>query len=209
MHFRTLLMALVVAALAAAGSSAAQTTGEDAGGSTTIAPAPPPADMPLWLFKDRRRSIQARINRLRAKQCVGGAIRLRHPLSVLAWRRRERVAVWRLRTVRRFLTDTYCLAPAIRHAAGGPGRWRYPSNMSAWSCIHGKEGAWKDPNAPYWGGLQMDLAFQHGYGYRLPAWKGTADRWLPIEQIWTAEHARRSGRGYYPWPRTARACGLI
>jgi hypothetical protein len=39
--------------------------------------------------------------------------------------------------------------------------------------------------------------------------KGTADHWTPLEQIWVAEHAYRSGRGFYPWPNTARDCGLI
>jgi hypothetical protein len=27
--------------------------------------------------------------------------------------------------------------------------------------------------------------------------------------MWVAERAYRSGRGFYPWPNTARACGLI
>jgi hypothetical protein len=31
--------------------------------------------------------------------------------------------------------------------------------------------------------------------------KGTADNWLPLEQMWTAEKALRAGRGFYPGPR--------
>jgi hypothetical protein len=27
--------------------------------------------------------------------------------------------------------------------------------------------------------------------------------------MWVAERAHRSGRGFYPWPNTARHCGLI
>jgi hypothetical protein len=27
--------------------------------------------------------------------------------------------------------------------------------------------------------------------------------------MWAAERAHRSGRGFYPWPNTARYCGLI
>ena len=38
--------------------------------------------------------------------------------------------------------------------------------------------------------------------------KGTADHWTPLEQIWTAEKAAKS-RGFWPWPNTARYCGLI
>ncbi len=61
----------------------------------------------------------------------------------------------------------------------------------------------------YYGGLQMDIEFQRMYGADLLRRKGTADRWTPIEQIWVAERAYRSGRGFYPWPNTARSCGLI
>ena len=41
--------------------------------------------------------------------------------------------------------------------------------------IHRFEGAWNDPNPPYYGGLQMDLGFQRTYGRGLLARKGTAD----------------------------------
>jgi len=84
-----------------------------------------------------------------------------------------------------------------------------PPRERAWLCIHRYEGRWNDPHAPYWGGLQMDLDFQRLYGGDLLRRKGTADNWTPVEQMWVAERAYRSGRGFYPWPRTARACGLI
>lgn len=84
-----------------------------------------------------------------------------------------------------------------------------PPRLHAWKCIQGYEAAWNDPHAPYYGGLQMDLTFQRLYGSDLLRRKGTADNWTPIEQIWVAERAYRSGRGFYPWPNTARACGLI
>ena len=77
------------------------------------------------------------------------------------------------------------------------------------ACIQRFEGAWNDPNAPYYGGLQMDMHFQRLYGGYLLRRKGTADRWSPLEQMWFAWRAHRSGRGFYPWPNTARACGLI
>ena len=60
----------------------------------------------------------------------------------------------------------------------------------------------------YYGGLQMNLGFQQTYAPWLLRTKGTADHWTPLEQMWTAEKAAKS-RGFYPWPNTARFCGLI
>lgn len=90
---------------------------------------------------------------------------------------------------------------AHRHA-------QHPPNMTAWMCIHHYEGAWNDRGGPYYGGLQMSLSFQQAYAGWLLRRKGTADHWTPLEQIWTAVRAARS-RGFYPWPNTARYCGLI
>jgi hypothetical protein len=84
-----------------------------------------------------------------------------------------------------------------------------PPHKRQWLCIHHFEGAWDDPSGPYYGGLQMDLSFQRTYGRHLLATKGTADHWTPLEQMWVAERAHRAGRGFYPWPNTARYCGLI
>ena len=88
--------------------------------------------------------------------------------------------------------------------------WRratHPPHLDGWLCIHQHEGSWADAGAPYWGGLQMDLSFQGRYGGWLLRHKGTADHWSPLEQIWVAVHAWR-GRGFAPWPNTARFCGL-
>lgn len=84
-----------------------------------------------------------------------------------------------------------------------------PPHKRQWLCIHRYEGAWRDPNPPYYGGLQMDVQFQRTYGAAIFRLKGTADHWTPLEQMWAAERAHRSGRGFYPWPNTARYCGLI
>ena len=83
-----------------------------------------------------------------------------------------------------------------------------PPHKQEWLCIHRYEGSWTDPNAPYYGGLQMDLEFQATYGPDLLRSKGTADHWTSLEQMWVAERAYRT-RGYYPWPNTARYCGFI
>ena len=91
-------------------------------------------------------------------------------------------------------------------------RWRahHPRRLEAWLCIHRHEGPWNaNTGNGYYGGLQMDLQFQRTYGADLLRRKGLAHRWGYLEQIWVAERAYRSGRGFYPWPNTARYCGLI
>ena len=83
-------------------------------------------------------------------------------------------------------------------------------HKAQWLCIHRGEGRWTaNTGNSYYGGLQMDLAFQRSYGDYLFHLKGTANRWSPYEQMWVAERAFQSGRGFFPWPNTARACGLI
>ena len=93
----------------------------------------------------------------------------------------------------------------VRHRT----RAQNPPHERAWRCIHRHEGSWDDPSAPYYGGLQMDKAFQRAYGRDLLQRKGTANKWKPAEQMWTAERALRAGRGFHPWPNTARDCGLL
>jgi hypothetical protein len=83
-----------------------------------------------------------------------------------------------------------------------------PPHKAAFLCIHRYEGSWTDGGGPYYGGLQMDLGFQHTYAPWLLRTKGTADHWTPLEQLWTAEKAAKR-RGFWPWPNTARFCGLI
>ena len=101
-----------------------------------------------------------------------------------------------------------------RRAARAERQAAHPPRKSAWLCIHRYE---RDPaqgwrtrtGNGYYGGLQMDITFQRTYGPELLRRKGTANRWTPVEQMWVAERAYRSGRGFYPWPNTARYCGLI
>lgn len=95
-----------------------------------------------------------------------------------------------------------------RRAASAHRLAQRPPHMNEWMCIHHYEGAWNDTGGPYWGGLQMSLSFQQRYGGWIFKRKGTADHWTPLEQIWTAEKALKT-RGFWPWPNTARFCGLI
>jgi hypothetical protein len=77
-------------------------------------------------------------------------------------------------------------------------------------CIHHYEGAWtSNTGNGYYGGLQMDLAFQGLYGDDFVARWGTADNWPAWAQLQAAVRAYQSGRGFSPWPNTARACGLL
>ncbi|MGD0165977.1 MAG: transglycosylase family protein [Gaiellaceae bacterium] len=97
----------------------------------------------------------------------------------------------------------YRAASVRRRAAHVP-------HKAQWLCIHRGEGSWNAHTGNgYYGGLQMDLTFQRTYGGFLLHRNGTADRWSPYEQMWIAERAFRSGRGFRPWPNTARACGLL
>ncbi|HET7571289.1 MAG TPA: Ig-like domain-containing protein [Gaiellaceae bacterium] len=104
---------------------------------------------------------------------------------------RRELVVWRKRA-----------AAARAHAAR-------PPHFDDWMCIHSHEGAWAaDTGNGYYGGLQMNLVFQLGYGPELLSAKGTADNWTPLEQMWVAERAF-AVRGFTPWPQTARMCGLL
>lgn len=84
-----------------------------------------------------------------------------------------------------------------------------PPHRQGWLCIHRYEGSWRDANDPYWGGLQMNRGFMGSYAPWSLLRRGWANTWTPLEQMWVAERAFRSGRGYGPWPNTARSCGLL
>jgi hypothetical protein len=78
------------------------------------------------------------------------------------------------------------------------------------SCIHRYEGAWtSNTGNGYYGGLQMDISFQRRYGGDYLTRYGTADAWPVWAQLQAAARAYASGRGFEPWPSTARACGLL
>lgn len=116
----------------------------------------------------------------------------------------SRLAVWHRGWLARDERYVAQLARATSATALGPS-WL----VNAFMCIHRGEGSWTDPNPPYFGGLQMDYSFMAAYGGALLRSKGTADHWTPAEQISVAIRAYYSGRGFFPWPNTARACGLI
>jgi hypothetical protein len=96
-----------------------------------------------------------------------------------------------------------------RRAIRAKRRAHNPPHEREWRCLQRFEGPWRDAWDPYWGGLQMDKAFMRRYAPRHLLRRGWANRWTPLEQMWVAERALRAGRGFYPWPSTGRACGLI
>ena len=101
-----------------------------------------------------------------------------------------------------------------RRAARAERQAKNPPHRAEWLCIHRYERhpaqGWRTRTGNgYYGGLQMDIDFQRAYGPELLRRKGTAEAWTPVEQMWVAERAYRSGRGFYPWPNTARYCGLL
>jgi hypothetical protein len=115
---------------------------------------------------------------------------------------RERLFAWESRAAAAaFAVSRH----ATRLSVIGP-RWL----TDAFTCIHGYEGAWTSNSGNgYYGGLQMDYGFMQRYGTEyLQRW-GTADRWPAWAQIAASVRAYQSGRGFYPWPNTARACGLL
>lgn len=101
-----------------------------------------------------------------------------------------------------------------RRAARARRQAERPPHREAWQCIHRYERhpaqGWRTHTGNgYYGGLQMDIHFQRAYGPELLRRRGTANNWRWFEQMWVAERAYASGRGFYPWPNTARYCGLI
>jgi hypothetical protein len=119
------------------------------------------------------------------------------------WARRARANGHRMRARTRQLSAVQRALRATVTLGGASGLER------AFLCVHSHEGSWQDPGAPYYGGLQMDSSFMATYGGPYLRAFGTADRWTPAMQIATAERAYLAGRGWSPWPNTARMCGLL
>jgi hypothetical protein len=178
---------LLLACVLVLAGAALQAPRESAAGERRIQAAAMPADYLLSdIARYRRETWRWQALMGARKSRASGVHRVRSP-HYRRWVRN----LWRTR--------------AVKHRR----RAHNPPHAAAWLCIHRYEGRWNDPSAPYYGGLQMDLGFQRRYGSDLLRTKGTADNWTPVEQMWVAERAYRAGRGFYPWPNTARYCGLI
>jgi hypothetical protein len=85
-----------------------------------------------------------------------------------------------------------------------------PQLTRAFLCIHHYEGAWNAATGNgYYGGLQMDPTFMRRYGSDFMRRYGTANHWPAWAQVEASVRAYRAGRGFWPWPQTAAACGLL
>jgi hypothetical protein len=139
-----------------------------------------------------------------------------HVDAALVWRLRRTVRFWQSVMGSRQRATLKAPLSTVRALRFWRGQARsvtrlaaHPPHKQGWLCIHRYEGRWSDNGDPYWGGLQMDRGFMSTYAPRVLLRRGWADRWTPLQQMWVAERAHRSGRGYWPWPNTARFCGLL
>lgn len=80
---------------------------------------------------------------------------------------------------------------------------------AALACIHGYEGSWwaYSSAGPYYGGYQMNPAFERRYGDDYVRLWGDALHW-PVPMQTAAAWRATQEVGYSPWPATAAACGL-
>jgi hypothetical protein len=195
-----LALATVIGLIWASGALAQEgttepTTTDTTATESTAAPAPDP-----WAETPRTRDLKRRA--VWSKHVARKLSKLtHHPRPTVSRTKADFDSLLRYRV---WLRDAWRIrADRARYRA------HHPPHRAEWRCIHRWEGSWTDPNSPYYGGLQMDLAFQRAYGPRLLRHKGTANHWAPYEQMWVAERALKAGRGFHPWPLTARRCGLI
>jgi resuscitation-promoting factor RpfA len=97
---------------------------------------------------------------------------------------------------------------ALAHAPQGtakPPRWWVRQAR----CVHRYEGPWNaNTGNGYYGGMQMDKRFARTYGGWIVRHHGLPHAWRPATQLLVAYRGWLA-RGWYPWPNTARICGLI
>ena len=162
--------------------------------SVAIPPAPRPHSR-LW-----RRLSYSRKVALKLRRIYPGSVTHRFA-STRAHTNAATLLLWQVRLAS-------ATVQVLRHGYARP---PLPASLqSAFLCIHHYEGAWSaNTGNGYYGGLQMDVRFQSLYGREFIRRWGLADNWPAWAQLQAAARAYRSGRGFAPWPRTARACGLI
>lgn len=174
--------------------------------------------MPVTTLAPEQIAAQAKAERAQARAEALRARKLHHKVKLYraaTWKwqdvmqkpriganqRLAEMASWRLSLLSKRWKNRY--TRAHKQAHNPPNKW-------AWFCIHSHEAPWNSSTNPkYDGGLQMDDDFQWTYGAKLRRIKGPAYNWTMWEQIWTAVRAYNSGRGFTPWPNTARACGVL
>ena len=111
----------------------------------------------------------------------------------------------------------FCVAFILGSTGAANGKTHSDYVMRGLLCIHRYEGSWRaNTGNGYYGGLQMDREFQQTFGWIrihgsrmqfISQW-GYAHNWPVWAQLQTGRNGYRA-RGWYPWPNTARICGLI
>lgn len=129
-----------------------------------------------------------------------GIVRWWHHHRELAGTEATKDVKWARQSLRIVQRNLHALLTPVVSASSGV--------ISGLLCIHSHEGAWNDPNSPYWGGLQMDLNFQQAYGSEFLSRWGTADNWPAWAQLQAGVRGYNA-RGWSPWRNTAHLCGLI
>jgi len=158
-------------------------------------PRPPGLRAPLGVTLSYNRQLALRLRGIYPGRVSRAFADVRGPSS------RARLRAWQIRSA----------AAALAVSLHAERRADVPSWLvGALTCIHHYEAAWNaNTGNGYYGGLQMDLSFQSHYGGAYLDRYGTADHWPVWAQLEVAAKAYRSGRGFWPWPNTARACGLL
>jgi hypothetical protein len=160
-------------------------------------PAAPALRAPL-----HRRLTYSRVLTIRLRKIYPGTV-TRSFTSARASSDRATLRLWQARSA------------AAALAVASHGRPRPDAGLPDWLrqaflCIHSYEGAWtSNTGNGYYGGLQMDWGFMRAYGAEFVRQWGSADNWPVGAQLAAAARAHASGRGFTPWPNTARACGLL
>ncbi len=170
-----------------------------------------------WVLKSRRQlsgRLHAQANRQMVKRTqffLADAARLRMELgmgrarslmSVQGVEARFSVARRRVRELTKEWQSSSLYADLMCIHSGMQGSRRVGSGEGGMTSV-------SSTNPPYYGGWQMDITFQLKYGRQFYDRWGTADHWPAWAQLETAVTAYRSGRGFGPWPNTARDCGLL
>ena len=150
----------------------------------------------------QRRLTYSRLLTLKLRKIYPGTV-TRSFASARASSDRASLRLWQVRSA----TAAFAVAA---HAQPRPDPTLPAWLRQAFLCIHNYEGAWtSNTGNGYYGGLQMDWGFMRTYGPEFVRQWGSADNWPVDAQLVAAARAHASGRGFTPWPNTARACGLL
>jgi hypothetical protein len=157
--------------------------------------------MGLAEFTAKRQAARENVHQARTNRCRvhTGAHFLKRSWQIAVWNRDNNLAMWRDRAARARALSSVCESAAA---------WAWHYGWAA-TCVRSKEGGLTsvNPAGPYYGWYQTDPSFQAAYGPEFYRQWGPGI-WPAYAQVLTAWRGWKA-RGWYPWPNTARECGLI